>query len=893
MKKVNKSNKIVSFILALLMTSTLCLVEGCKGKGCGKKPTSESGANATYYNNETDPLVFSSAEVDKVFNPFFSTNAADSSVVGMTQIGMLSNDKDGNPVYGDNEAVVTKDLQIVTEGEVEDVDLYTTYYFVLKNNVKFSDGKPLTIKDVLFNLYVYLDPVYTGSSTIYSTDIVGLKEYRTQETDENEQDAFDAQFEQIAADRLRALRTACADINDSNSEYYTMEFEDALTEYAIVNGDYYDNILEDYKKACELFRKELETDYTNSTGSDPKEIKFYDKENNKYEGLLTTEVEVFLYNTGLLSWNKKDAKLTSSLVALGDVASLKNWTKEQAIERVYEFMMPANVLQVISYWMTATELFTYITNAEKEKFFSNEDDIEFKNISGINFANKDSAVIVNGKTYEKPTYNEDGSVKSGNEVLSIKIRNIDPKAIWNFSLGIAPMHYYSSYDVYKDFDFETNFGVKRGNQTFMETVVKNSDRIGVPVGAGAYAASKASGGITNITAGEFYNNGVIYFERNPYFVLGQAKIKKVRYQVVSSAQMLNSLYNGEIDYATPNAKVETKNELNGKKNQGIQNQSVKTMGYGYIGVNAGKVPDLKVRQAIMHCINTEECVGYYRGTADSIYRPMSTQSWAYPKDCTPYYPYVAGAVPNDLDVVNPDYADYVTEKGYKAGDIMSKEDQEEFIRGLVEDCGYKPDGNEVYTKTRGGNHTLKYTFTIAGEETDHPAFDAMYHASELLNAWGFDVTVTTDAQALSKLSKGELTVWAAAWGSTIDPDMYQVYHKDSKATSVNNWGYTEIKIGKDDNYSVEWDLIEELSDYIDDARKIDDSTEAGRNRRAAIYSKALDIVMQLAIELPTYQREDLFAYNAKKLDETTLNQDYSAFKGLTSDLHLVSLVVAK
>ena len=62
-------------------------------------------------------------------------------------------------------------------------------------------------------------------------------------------------------------------------------------------------------------------------------------------------------------------------------------------------MMPANVLQVISYWMTATELFTYITNAEKEKFFSNEDDIEFKNISGINFANKDSAVIVNGKNY--------------------------------------------------------------------------------------------------------------------------------------------------------------------------------------------------------------------------------------------------------------------------------------------------------------------------------------------------------------------------------------------------------------------------------------------------------------------------------------------------------------
>jgi hypothetical protein len=36
------------------------------------------------------------------------------------------------------------------------------------------------MEDVLFNFYVYLDPVYTGSNTLYSTDILGLSEYRTQ-----------------------------------------------------------------------------------------------------------------------------------------------------------------------------------------------------------------------------------------------------------------------------------------------------------------------------------------------------------------------------------------------------------------------------------------------------------------------------------------------------------------------------------------------------------------------------------------------------------------------------------------------------------------------------------------------------------------------------------------
>ena len=67
----------------------------------------------------------------------------------MTQISMLSNDKNGKPTYGDKEAVVTKDLQYFTTGSREAGDQITTYYFVLKNNVKFSNGSPLTI--LIFN----------------------------------------------------------------------------------------------------------------------------------------------------------------------------------------------------------------------------------------------------------------------------------------------------------------------------------------------------------------------------------------------------------------------------------------------------------------------------------------------------------------------------------------------------------------------------------------------------------------------------------------------------------------------------------------------------------------------------------------------------------------------
>ncbi len=877
---MNTVKKIKWLTLTLVMIG-LVLLSSCKMCDKCKKDKGDD-KNITYYNNESDALVFSSQELDKVFNPFFSTSAADGNVVGMTQMGMLANDKDGKVTYGDNEAVVTKDLEIVTQG-TEDVDQTTTYYFVLKNNVKFSNGSALTIKDVLFNLYVYLDPVYTGSSTIYSTDIVGLKEYRTQQSDENSQDSFLQQFNIIAETRIDALVEA-ADLILEEHENESLDGDDFvayLEEYA-TQSEHYANIVADYNKAVQLFKEELESDYTNSLDSYDSVI-FTDENGVKYEDLFTTDVESFLYNEGYISWNKKEAKLQSSLV--NDPATLKHWTKEQAINTILADKIPNAISEVVLYWATSTNLYDYLVNLAMEEYYQGGAERQYTNISGIKFANKDGAVTVNGTTYNKVEYNADGSVKDGsNEVLSITINDVDPKAIWNFAFSVAPMYYYSDAEHIAKFDFVSNFGVEYASQTFMDNVVKDPAKLGVPVGAGAYAASRSSGGIDNVKASEFYNLGVVYYERNPYFLMGPAKIKKLRLQVVAANQMLNALYNGEIDFVEPNAKPETIQELNGKIDDGVGNKSIRTSGYGYIGINAGKVPDMAVRQVIMHSINTQECVDYYKTTATAIHRSMSLSSWAYPKGATAYYPYIGGAVPEDLSVVNPSYREYVTSLNKKAGDKLTEAEQFEFIRMLVEDeAGYTKNADGIYVK---GQNILKYTFTIAGEETDHPAWQAMFHASEILNKNGFQINVTTDANALKKLSTGALTVWAAAWGSTIDPDMYQVYHKESSATSVLNWGYKQIIQNTGGKYDTELAIVDELSELIELGRKTND-----QKRREQIYKEALDLVMQLAVELPTYQRNDLFAYNTNKIDVTTLTPDalLSPYKGLTSDLHLVSL----
>lgn len=865
-------NKFLILIMIFGVTTTLI---SCGGEG-------NQTDDGVYYNNQTDPLVFSSQEVDKVFNPFFSTTATDGTVVGMTQIGMLGNDKDGKkPTYGDDEAVVTKDLQIVTEG-TEDVDQTTTYYFVLKNNVRFSNGSYLTIKDVLFNLYVYLDPAYSGSSTIYSTDIVGLKKYRTQQTTEKEQDSFKAQFELEADTRIETLIATSLEIKDEHDTYTSDEFKEYLAEYQEFGG-VYSNLVKDYEKAIELFRKELETDYSNSIDS-YEDIVFKDKNGKIYKNLFTTDVEAFLYNEQFISWNKKEGKLTCDFV--NDLSLLKKWTKEQAINTIMETKIPDALDEILTYWNTSITLDDYITNSVMEEYFKDASKRKYTNIEGIKFANYTEAVEVNGVTYDVPRYTDASRnqlVEDSYEVLSITINDVDPKAIWNFSFSVAPMYYYSDQEHIEKFDYENNFGVEYSSQSFMNDVVKATDKLGVPVGAGAYAASRASGGITNISAGDFYDLGVIYYEANPYFVMGEAKIKKIRFQVIAANQMLTVLENGQVDYIEPNADPITISKLDAMKDKGIENTSIKTSGYGYIGINAGKVPSMQVRQAIMHAINTKECVDYYQTTAEAIYRPMSTASWAYPKGCTAYYPYIGSAIPEDLSVVNPFYRNYVTKLGKKAGDFLSEAEQQKFLKDLVESAGYELNEDNIYQQ---GQNILKYTFTVAGEETDHPAWQALFHASEILNKVGFDINVTTDANALKKLNDGSLTVWAAAWGSSLDPDMYQVYHIESSATSTLNWGYKQIKANVGGKYDEELKIITQLSDIIERARKTND-----QNRRTELYSQALDLVMQLAVELPTYQRDDLFAYNGSKIDVNTLTptSELTPYNGLISDMHKISL----
>lgn len=858
--------RILAFLMCLVMLSgTVALFSSCGGNnsGDGEKP---------------DAFVIMSDDFDGVFNPFFSTTSADSTIVSMTQIGMLSSEYVNGAVkvaYGENYATVTKDFEISEYDKKNDETVYT---FVLKNGIKYSNDKPLTMKDVLFNLYVYLDPSYTGSATIYSTKIKGLSEYRTQSNASGNVDQDEIITEQAskrAQARINELINIFKTFGDSKNGFSAAydDMIEAIEKKKSISKGYKDavgnmstdelkaQLIEDYDYTLELFRDELNDDYVAAQSA------YTESEPYKSHPFFKNEIARFMYHEGYVNieWGKKtvNGQQTDDKSVIVEVKPMYSEgilkTKEDAIDYVYNSKVETELHIILSAWATAAKLLTEYTAEAKgvilDENKSDDGELAYDHISGIvslGHHTSQKTITVNGTQYNiAQEHNDDGTPKNEDEydVLQITIEGQDPKAKWNFAFSVAPQDYYGDSSKYP-VDIENNkYGVAFGEYEFMKDVIQASNKTAVPVGAGAYKATNRENA-DNPTGTGFLSNNVVYFKANTNFeTVGEgienAKIEKVRYQALPASDAITLLESGTVHYISPQLTNENFDKLVSLQNGGgftfIQEDQ---LGYGYIGINAEKVQDLELRQAIMCAMNTATSLTYYRsGTASQIYWPMSTVSWAYPKN-------EDGTLDNDNGKDYPYIGNWSADKN---GNGMA--DGEESARKKIQSL---MDSLEVPLSSN--DPRLKLEFTIAGASTDHPTFQTFIDAAALLNSMGWDISVVPDATALTKLSTGGLTVWAAAWGSTLDPDMYQVYHKNSTASSTRAWGYSYLRTegGKQEA------ILDELSEKIDEAREILDEED-----RAAIYKEAMGLLLDLAVELPVYQRSVVYAYNSDVIDQTS------------------------
>ncbi len=890
----------------MLSLGSLGLFAGCKSK-----------ANA---------LVIMTEDLNELYNPFYSTTGTDMDVVGQTQISMLSTNENGELVCGKDEPTVVLDY----DEHYDPATDKTVFTYVLKNGLKFSDGVPLTMNDVMFNLYVYLDPAYTGSTTMYSTDIEGLQAYRTQSntSDDTQDDELDNQALEFANNRkaeLVSLFKNVAQIGVQGGRQYATvaEMNAAIDDHACGNAyleaigtkdqtEARAQLKEDYQNVLTKFREELQSDFKNARSSYTEEpystAPVYYNEKQVRTGF--DDIVSFMYAEHLVeleypqtAGSVPDKSKIEKAILNYNYDTIK--TQEQAINFVYNSNVQTAFDQILDYWATGTQVLSEYTAKAKDVILHGtirQDELTYKSISGIvslgHTTDQKKVTITHkdGGTAEYQVaqeHNEDGTPKNAQEhdVLRITVNGVDPKAKWNFGFTVAPYHYYSdkggNTDLAKknlgisdsatpeellrkhcwenvvEVDIEHNkFGVAWADSDFQSGILQGENTWGVrktkvPLGAGPYIASD-EGGSDKPTAEGFFQNNIVYYEANENFSLNGVeedggkfvpKTKKMRYVEISTANALASLESGQVQFVSPQFTKENTEKIDSLKKRGIGSMSSWQLGYGYIGINAAKVKQLELRKAIMAAMNTKLALSYYQtGTAVNVYWPMSAVSWAYPR--TPGNKY-DGAYPTR-------YMEDDNGQGHEYTKYQDEETARNLILQYMSQADYKPSD-------------LTVEFVLAGANMyDHPAYLVFKNAMDLLNSLGWNVTIKPDANALIKLSTGSLAVWAAAWGSTIDPDMYQVYHKNSTATSVLAWGYPSIKTEAGSEYTEEKRILNDLSDKIDDAREIDDSTEEGKQQRADLYKEAMGLVLDLAVELPLYQRMTLYAYDLNVIDETTM-----------------------
>ena len=156
------------FVLAILGLFLL--------SGCGREAT-------TAQNNDT--LVVSTMGFEGKFSPFFYLSTYDAQILQLVHLYLFETDREGsvvqNGIEGETRPYGGTDhtYRGIASCTVTDLsDGMVSYGITLREGLRFSDGEPVGIDDVIFSLYVALDPSYDGTMTLYSLPIEGLEEYR-------------------------------------------------------------------------------------------------------------------------------------------------------------------------------------------------------------------------------------------------------------------------------------------------------------------------------------------------------------------------------------------------------------------------------------------------------------------------------------------------------------------------------------------------------------------------------------------------------------------------------------------------------------------------------------------------------------------------------------------
>lgn len=738
------------FLAAAMLTGTLASCSNNSGETSGTESSSE---NSTPDEGEkSDTLVASSNHFEGKFSPFFAASAEDINIMNMTQISLLGTDRVGaiveNGIEGETRSYNGTDYTYtgVADLKVTENDDGTVYYdFTMRDDLKFSDGTPVDIDDVIFSMYVYADPTYDGSTTLYSQPIQGMEEYRS------------------GMGTLSALIAAAGEDN-TDYTYWTEEQQKAFWDAVNDGGVAFAQSIVDSCVASGLCK----------------------------EGEVAKAAENWAY-PGL----PEDATAKDFFMAIGEAYGWNFSAMEaEAADKALADLIPEDVY----------------------------------NYSTVGVETGDSAESISGIQ------------RTGDYSMRIVATEIAANMVYQLAAYIAPLHYYGDESKY---DYENNkFGFDKGDLSGIR------EKTTKPLGAGAYTFKD-------------YSNGTVYLEANPNYYKGEPKIKNVNFLETLEDDKVTGIEAGTIDIGDPSYSTDVRDQItqyNGGddslEGDKITIKLYDFLGYGYLAMSAENVKvgsdpasdaSKNLRKAIATVISVYRDEGidsYYGDTASVINYPISSTSWAAPQVTDDGYQ-VAYSV--DVDG-NPIYTDGMSAQERYDAALQA-------ALGYFEAAGYTVENGKLTAAPDGAK--LEYQVNIGGNGSgDHPSFLMLKNASDALATIGFTLSIndiTEAADLYQSYQSGVAELWAAAWGSTPDPDMYQIYH------SQGSTNYYKINDS-------------ELDDLIIAARQSTDQTY-----RKGLYKAAMEIVMDWAVEIPIYQRSECYIFSTERVNISTLTPDMTPY----------------
>ena len=770
---MKNAKRTLALLLALVMSLSLLA-------GCGNQGNTSGGATT----DET-PLVVGYSPFSSKFSPFFSETTYDQDVYVMTQLGLLTSDRTGAIIYKGIEGETVNyngtdytyygpaDLEVV-----ENADGTVDYNFTLREDLKFSDGEPLTVDDVIFSMYVLCDPTYEGNSTLYAQPIVGMAEYRA---------------------GMTTLSKALAAAGRDN------------------------------------------TDFTNWT--EEQQTKFWD---NFDKGLVPFAQEICDYVVSAGAAAETDsvaAKASQWGFTLADDATVEDFA--MAIGEKYGWIFSAMEGE------TAGSALADLMDADVYNDYP---------VMGV-------------KTGESAA-NISGIKKIDDYHMTVTMSKIDAVAIYQLGISIAPLHYYGDKAL---FDYDNNsFGFPKGDLSSVRAKTTQ------PMGAGPYKFIK-------------FENGTVNFEANENYFQGAPKTKYVNFlECISDDDKLNGVTTGTIDITDPSMSADTADaivtansngELTGDK---VTTDLVNNLGYGYIGMNSvvmsvGGEPSSQASKDLRKAFGTILSVyrdvaidSYYGERASVINYPISDTSWAAPRPSDDGYKVAFSTDVNGNDIYTSDMS---AEDKYAAAKTAAL--------GYLEAAGYTVADGKVTAAPEGAK--MEYEVWIPADgKGDHPSFMILTLAKDALAEIGMTLTIkdlTNSADLWTALEAQQVAMWAAAWGATVDPDMYQIYYSDvadaGSATDGQNPLGGNAQGGSNYMYCI---ADPELDQLIMDARATTDQTY-----RKAMYKACLDIVIDWAVEIPVYQRQNAIIFSSERVNMDTVTPDITTFYGWLSEVQNIEL----